>query len=115
MPTEIPLDQRNGAPLLEFATSLGEDQVVLTFRWNSRANGGRGAWFMDVRELDGAPIALGVKLVLGVNLCRTSSHPIFLRNVLRLVDTTDESREATLDDLGTRVLLLNHTLDELFP
>lgn len=135
MPTEIPLDarfadpprradaqgptrtgdQRPGAPNFRIATSLGEDPVILDFRWNSRANDGHGAWFMDVRDEDESPIALGVKLVLGVNLCRTSTHPIFQRNVLRLYDTTQSGREATLDDLGTRVVLLNFTSDELYP
>ena len=111
MPTEIPLDQRNGAPLFEFATSLGIDQVGLRFRWNTRA----GAWFMDVRDENDKAIILGVKLLLGINLCRKSVHPIFSRNLLRLVDTSRAHREATLDDLGTRVVLLNFTLDELYP
>ncbi len=115
MPTEIPLDQRNGAPLFEVDTQLGDDLVSLTFRWNSSANGRRGSWFMDIRDRDDSPIALGVKLVLGVNLARTSTHPILLRNLLRLVDTTQSGEEATLDDLGTRVLLLNFTAAELFP
>lgn len=124
MPTEIPLDarfaatsidQRPGAPSFRLSTSLGEDPVILDVRWNSRANGGKGAWYMDVRDQDEAPIALGVKLVLGVNLCRRSTHPIFQRNLLRLVDTSRSHREATLDDLGTRVVLLCFTLEELYP
>jgi hypothetical protein len=115
MPDEIPLDKRNSAPLFRLPTYLGDDQVVLDFRWNSQANGRKGSWFMDVLDSNTKPIAQGVKLVLGVNLCRTSSHEIFTRNMLRLVDTSRKDREATLDDLGTRVVLLNFTLAELFP
>lgn len=115
MPEEIPLDERNGAPLFRLPTSLGDDPVVLDFRWNSSANGRRGCWYMDVLDQNTKPIAQGVKLVLGVNLCRSSTHEIFTRNLLRLVDTSRTDREATLDDLGTRVVLLNFRLDELFP
>lgn len=115
MPEEIPLDQRNGSPLFRLPTSLGDDPVILDFRWNSSANGRRGCWYMDVLDQDAKPIAQGVKLLLGVNLCRTYTHEIIARNLLRLVDTSRQGREATLDDLGTRVVLLNFPLSELFP
>src|SRR6185369_14915356 len=102
MPTEIPLDARfatvtnvdgvasslprEGVPLFRLATSLGDDPVILDLCWNEPAS----AWFMDVRDTDESPIILGVKLVLGVNLCRTSRHDIFKRNLLRLIDTSRE-------------------------
>ncbi len=115
MPTEVALDRPAGSPLFEILTFFGSDPVLLTFRWNVRANNDAGAWFMDVRDENEQAIILGVKLVLGVNLCRRSTHPFFERNLLRLVDLSRLNREATLDDLGGRVVLLNFTLDELFP
>jgi hypothetical protein len=112
MPTEIPLDPtvRGDASSFRLGTSLGDDQVILDVRWNSRD----GAWYMDLYDQDETPIVRSVKLVLGVNLCRASTHPIFTRNLLRMVDTSRSGREATLDDLGTRVVLLHYTRDELY-
>jgi len=115
MPTEIPLERPAGTSVFEVSTLFGDEPVRLRFRWNVRANGDAGAWFMDVRDQDERPVILGVKLVLGVNLCRRSAHPIFQHSLLRLVDTSRTHREATLDDLGTRVVLLHYTTDELFP
>lgn len=81
---------------------------ALDVRWNERA----GAWYFDVRELDGAPIALGIKIVLGAYLGRQSNHPLFLSGTFVAHDTSRRKREAGLDDIGTRVVVLYATNDD---
>jgi hypothetical protein len=81
-------------------------------RWNSRDNDGNGAWYFDLREQDGTVIRIGIKVVLGVQFGRTSTHPFFNTHLLKAVDTSGDRREAGFDDLGARVQVLHISLDE---
>lgn len=84
--------------------------VPMRVRWNSRA----AAWYVNLYEPDAVtPIIFGMKIVLGVNLGRRSTHPFFQSNLIRAVDTTRQGREATFDDIGTRVKVVRFSLDEL--
>jgi hypothetical protein len=96
-------------------TLVGIDDRTYNFRlrWNSQANGRQGAWCMDVYEVDNTPIAVGIKIVLGVYLGRTSTHPLFRNGVFIARDTSGQSREATLHDLGTRVVVEYFTAREI--
>lgn len=80
---------------------LAGAQYNLTLRYNQTDD----AWYMDVADFEDNMIAVGLKLVLGAYIGRQSTHPLFLNGAFFLVDTTDEGREATFQDLGTRVVL----------
>ncbi len=108
MPTIIPFEPSNAR--YRFGTSLGSFHVWFDVHYNSRDR----AWYFDLRDdTDDAVIIAGVKVVLGVNFGRRSAHPLFKSNLLRAIDTTRSGRDATFDDLGTRVQVLHYTLDEL--
>lgn len=94
-----------GEPEQVIDIALGDQEVHLRVRWNSR----EAKWYLDVFELDGkTPIATGIALVLGVLLGRRSPHPLFA-GALFLVDDGATAaigpRDAGLFDLGGRVTL----------
>lgn len=95
MPAE--LDVAPGVPFQTFRTN----RYVWILRWNSRA----GAWYLDVLDDDESPIRVGIRVVLGTALGRRCVDARFPPGVLYAVDTSGARREATLDDLGTRVKL----------
>lgn len=81
-------------------------------RWNSRENDGEGAWYFDLRAEDKSVIMVGIKVVLGVQFGRTSTHPFFKTHILKAHDTSGQRREAGYDDLGGRVQVIHMALDE---
>jgi hypothetical protein len=93
-----------------FGAVLQDEEYIFDVRWNSRDS----AWYFDVREIDETPIKLGIKVVLGTYFGRSSNHPLFHEGamVARPPSTTDR-REATFDDLGTRVQIWYYTRDEI--
>lgn len=119
MPDQIPFDP--GIPSQSVRTTLDNKQIVFNARWNARDKIivddvvlSDGAWYLDLYDGDGNVIIKGIKIVLGVNLGRTSNHEFFQLNILRAFDTTNQNREAQLEDLGTRVIVLRYSFDELF-
>ncbi len=110
MPTLIPFEPGN--PRYRFETDLGEDAVVLDVRYNSIED----RFYFDLFDDKEKPIIRGVKVVLGCNLARRSTHPILCRNVIRAFDTAGNGGrgvDAGLDALGGRVIVMNWTLDEI--
>lgn len=83
----------------DFTTTLGDVQFGFEVRWNSRDE----AWYLDMYDADGVEMVMGMKIVLGTYLGRRSVHPWFAENVLAVIDTTLEERDAGFDDLGTRI------------
>lgn len=53
-----------------FGVALGGQQYRFRFVWDNRANGGAGAWRVDLRAKDGTALILGRKLVLTDDLYR---------------------------------------------
>lgn len=92
-------------------TSFDNEEVLFRVRWNAHDS----AHYIDVLEPGEEPIAQGIKVVLGVNLGRRSTHPFFLRNLLHAFDTTLQGVEAGVDDLGGRVVVVRYGLAELVP
>ena len=101
----------------ELRVPLVGGMFVMTFQWNTQD--GVGAWYMDIREDDKTPVAIGLKLVLGV-LGKRSPHSFFVNNILTVVDTTRDNRDPGFDDLGDgttgsgRVIIQHNTLDDVF-
>jgi hypothetical protein len=116
MPIILPI--LPSVPLQESTFQIGDGLYTFVFRWNSRANSGRGSWFMDVRDVQGSdaggtPIFLGAKLVLGALPGHQQAHPLFRDGVFTMRDSEDLGREATLDDIGVRVKLWYFTRAEV--
>lgn len=95
--------------LYRFGTSILGSPYIFDVRWNSR----EFAWYMDVLEIDETPIVYGIKIVLGVFLGRRSRHKLFTQGVLIAGDSSGVDREATFDDLGTRIKLIYIPVVEL--
>lgn len=93
------LNFQPSVPAYRFGTSIEQVPYIFDVRWNSRA----AAWYFDVLEQDETPIVLGVKVVLGAHIGRRSQHVLFRRGTIVAIDTTQQGREAAVDDLGTRV------------
>jgi len=101
-----------GIPFYDFSTTIAGREYIFDVRWNGRDE----AWYFDVKEIDNTPIASGVKVVLGTLLARYTNHPLFRNGVMVVIDLNDngegEARDATLDDLGSRVVVMWLSLDE---
>lgn len=96
-------------PVYEMAVPIGDASYVFGVRWNARA----GAWFFDLSETDGTPIALGVRVTLGVYMARRVTHPLLLNGVIVARDRSGRKTDPGLDDLGTRVQVLYATNEDV--
>ena len=95
-------------PLQIFQTVLDGEAYVLRVRWNSLEN----AWFLDAWESDGTtPIALGIKIVLGINLGADVGHPLFAAGMFA-IDYSHTAIDADFVDLGSRVVVVHLSLSE---
>lgn len=92
-----------------FDTVLDDLPYFFRVAWNTRDE----AWYLDIYDGgDRTPIAYGVKVVLGTNLGRTHDHPLTRQGLLVAIDRSGENRDATLDDLGERVIVMHVTQAE---
>lgn len=96
-------------PYYRFRTSIENVAYIFDVRWNVRD----AAWYFDLLETDETPIALGVKIVLGMSLARRIKHPLFRNGTLVAIDTSGKLREPGLDDLGTRVQIRYYTVYDI--
>lgn len=112
MITAIPIDPAFDHQ--EFTTTIEGVQYGFRFDWNDRDEGG-GAHYMSIYDRDQQPIAVGVKVVLGVYLGRRYTHPLFDQGAFVAIPTWDKDREAGRGELGNggRVVLAYFTLDAL--
>jgi hypothetical protein len=103
----IPFDSSN--PISKFSTTLvtsdGNVQFGFRARWNSRDS----AWYMDISDDTGTTIASGIKIVLGAYLGRQFEHALFRDGVIVAVDLSGKGIDAGIDDLGTRVQVMQLT------
>jgi hypothetical protein len=108
MPQQIPL---TNLPSSVFEITLVDGRLLtLQTKFNVRgANDTRPYWTLDIYE-GGAPLKLGLALVLGVDLIRQFNLGI---GSLVMADITDNYQDATKDTLGTTVVLLHYAPGEL--
>lgn len=109
MPKVLPLNTRNESPHFSVGTVINDQSYTFSCKWNSRDN----SWYLDVDEESGTPIVSGVRIVLGVYLGRKSTHPLFTSGVFVAIDLSRQSKEATIDDLGTRVIVVRYSVEEI--
>jgi len=104
LPVILPFD--SFSPFYTFSTTIEGADYVFKVRWNNRDK----AWYFDVLETDGTtPIAQGLKINLGVIIGRWCRHKLFRTGIIVAVDLSDAGRDATVDDLGTRVVVQRWT------
>ena len=90
-------------PWSEVTVSLDGSVYLLAFRWNTR----EGAWFMDISDANGDLLKPGIKLVCDWPLTSLrDTDPGLPPGMLSVFDQGGAQVDPTLDDLGTRVLLL---------
>lgn len=86
--------------------TLDNRPYVLRMRWNSRDQ----AWFLDVLAENLKPIRTGIKVVLDAALGRECTDPLYPQGVITASDTSNQDREATIDDMGVRVGLFYYNV-----
>lgn len=92
-----------------FGSKLDDTQYIFDVRWNGRAL----TWFLDVFQDDETPIARGLALVLGAAIGSRITDPAWPNGRMFVSDLSNAGRDATFDDLGTRVQLYYMTAAEL--
>lgn len=107
MPVILPLEPSK--PFYRVGTILDGVVYVLDVRWNASDS----AWYFDLMLEDLTHIASGVKIVLGVLLARRMTHEKRPPGLFYAADTTDQDRDAGLDDLGGRVVVYYYPSDEV--
>lgn len=110
--TGLTIPVEPGNPNQELSVTIGDYTVRFKFRWNARDGvpledgGPGGSWYFDMYDDDEEIMAAGLKVVLGADIGRGCMHQFFESNVIRAIDTSDQSKEAMLSDFGIRVILI---------
>ena len=96
---EVPLTP--STPRYRQEVTIAGTPYLFDVRWNSRAE----VWFLDLLQIDETPIRQGIAMVLGTWLgLRTARTSVdFPPGLIYMQDLSGENRDATFDDLGTRV------------
>ncbi len=82
-----------------FVTQLGEFKLQFDIQWNDRSN----QFSLTLTDDDSKQVYFqGVPMLLGGDLLEPYNYGL---GALVMVDTTNQSKEATLDTLGDSVLL----------
>jgi hypothetical protein len=82
---------------------------LLDVHWNGRAE----AWYMDLLDEEADPIHMGMKLILGTALGKSSVDPRFPPGILAMSDLSNTGVDASYTDVTTRVALYYYSLEEL--
>lgn len=104
---QLPID--SFAPSYQVATEILGVTYLFDVRWNSRAE----SWFVSIADENEDPIVSGIRLTLDAPLGRRCQDPRFPAGRIFASDLSGGGREATLDDLGTRVIVYFGTFAEL--
>lgn len=99
MPAMLPLT--GSIPDYRVGTTLDGVAYILDVRWNYRDE----AWYFDLLTADEEVIRAGIKITLGAFLGARSADARMPPGYLIASDLSNSNRDATLDDLGTRVVV----------
>ncbi len=107
MPVMLPLV--GAIPDYRVGTTLDGENYILDVRWNYRES----AWYFDILTPAEDVVRAGIKIVLGAYLGRRSADDRMPPGLLIASDLSNEGRDATIDDLGSRVVVHYFAADEL--
>lgn len=79
------------------------DRIVFTlaFQFNQR----EGFWYFNILDIDGVPVRTGIKVISNFPLTRLITIQSRPPGEIIALDTTGQGVEATLESLGSEVLL----------
>lgn len=107
MPVQLPFDSED--PFYRVGATLDDITYVFDVYWNGRD----AAWYFDILDTSEIPIRSGVKIALGTPLNLRSSDPRRPTGLLTAVDLSGAGKDAGIDDLGARVVVMYFTLAEI--
>jgi hypothetical protein len=107
MPSQLPIDASD--PQYRVGITLQDTPYIVDVRWNGRD----AAWYLDFYDVAELPIRLGIKVVLGAFFLLRCADPRKPGGALLAADLSGEGRDATIDDLGSRVMIYHYTYTEL--
>jgi hypothetical protein len=93
----------------ELRTDLEGAEYTLKMRYADRL----GVWLMDLEDENGEPIITGAWCLLNVRLLKGNTVATRPPGDLVFVSTSQDGREATFDNMGTRVELIYLTAAEV--
>lgn len=96
-------------PAYSFEIAIDNTPYRLSFKWNSKFL----FWTMDIATITGEVIIQGAKLNIQENVLRLYPDPRLPKGAIVTLDTTQKLTTIGRDDLGTNVLLVYVTKDEL--
>lgn len=100
-----------GVPNYDMTVTLDGTAYKFRLLWNNTAVD--EGWYLDVSTDDDEPILVGMRIVLGVAIGRTSTHALFQSGALMAYDLSGKHLDPGFDDLGLRVELRWHTTAQL--
>ena len=89
-----------------FSVDLEGQIYRLTVEWNERLQ----LWSMNISDNDGIVLIYGIALVKGTEILEPYNLGV---GGIVMVDTETDGPDATVDDLGTRILMAHLTEAEL--
>lgn len=97
-----------GEPFQEFSTTIEGQTYGFAFQWNER----RGIWSMSIFESNGAAIATGLSVVVGIYIGNTRPHPLFSSGVF-VVRTAGKLVDPGFNELGVTAFVAFISMSEL--
>lgn len=107
MPSQLPIDSSDA--IYRVGVTINDVPYLFDVHWNARD----GAWYLDVLDVSEDRIKCGIKVVLGVALGWRCADPRFPTGAILAEDLSGAGKDATYDDLGSRVVLYHYTVEEL--
>jgi len=103
----LPIDA--SFPNYRVTITLESVPYIFDVRWNQRDL----AWYFDISDITEVPIKNGIKIVLGKDLGGPCADPRWPKGFFLAEDLSNQGKDATIDDLGSRVVVDYFTSDEL--
>lgn len=107
MAEQLPFDSESAFYTVDAV--LGGDRFYFDVRWNGRDS----AWYFDLLDAERDPICHGVKIVLGAILGGRSTDSRMPAGMLVAHDLSGAGQDATVSDLGTRVIVVFYSDEEI--
>ncbi len=107
MPVVLPLIP--SVPHYDVGVTLDGTPYIVEVHWNDRDS----SWFFSLLDDEGDPIFAGRKIVLGTPIghrCRDARKP---PGAFLVQDLAGTDRDATIDDLGVRVMVVYFTAADI--